>query len=254
MTRVLLAGESWISQATHIKGFDEFASTTFHTGADAFLAAARDEGLEIEQMYAHDVPEKFPRTTEELSSYDVVILSDIGANSFLLPPATWLEGRALPNPLIALAEWTRAGGGLMMAGGYLSFQGFQARANFARTQIAPVLPVAMLDCDDRVEASQGVDVEVKAPEHPIGRAWRDGAPQLLGYNSVQARPEADVVATVDGDVLLATMDVGDGRSLAWTSDIGPHWCPDSFLEWDGFRPLVGAMLRWLAGDRDRDEA
>ena len=39
MARVLLAGESWISQATHYKGFDSFSSTTFHTGADAFIAA-----------------------------------------------------------------------------------------------------------------------------------------------------------------------------------------------------------------------
>ena len=44
MARVLLAGESWISTATHIKGFDEFTSTTFHTGADAFIAAAAGQG------------------------------------------------------------------------------------------------------------------------------------------------------------------------------------------------------------------
>ena len=61
MTRVLLAGESWISTATHIKGFDEFSSTTFHTGADAFIAAAARRGIEVEQMYAHDVPQQFPR-------------------------------------------------------------------------------------------------------------------------------------------------------------------------------------------------
>ena len=38
MARVLLAGESWISQATHIKGFDEFSSTTFHTGAKVLVS------------------------------------------------------------------------------------------------------------------------------------------------------------------------------------------------------------------------
>ena len=50
-------------------------------------------------MYAHDVPQKFPRTVEALSAYDVVILSDIGANSFVLPPETWLEGKGADNPL-----------------------------------------------------------------------------------------------------------------------------------------------------------
>ena len=245
MTRVLLAGESWISTATHIKGFDEFSSTTFHTGADAFIAAAANRGIEVEQMYAHDVPQQFPRTVEALSSYDVIILSDIGANSFVLPPEVWLAGQRTDNPLVSLAEWTRAGGGLMMAGGYLSFQGFQARANFARSPLAEVLPVTMLDCDDRAEKPQGATVAVVDSDHPVGSAWPGEAPQLLGYNVVAAKPEADVVATVDEDVLIATMSVGQGRSLVWTSDIGPHWCPEEFLAWDGFEAVVGAMLSWL---------
>lgn len=245
MGRVLLAGESWISQATHYKGFDSFTSVTFHSGADAFIEAAAKEGIDVEQMYAHDVPQKFPRTVEELEQYDVVILSDIGANSFLLPPETWLSGQKAANPLAALAEWTRRGGGLMMAGGYLSFQGFQARANFARSPIAPVLPVTMLDCDDRVEVPEGGRCRVTAPEHPIAEAWAGDAPDLLGYNVVHARPEADVVATVCDDVLVASWEIDEGRALVWTSDIGPHWCPDEFLAWEGFAPVVGAMLRWL---------
>lgn len=251
MTRVLLAGESWISTATHVKGFDEFSSTTFHTGADAFIAAAASEGIEIEQMYAHDVPGKFPRTVDALSAYDVVILSDIGANSFVLPPEVFLEGKRSDNPLLALAEWTRGGGGLMMAGGYLSFTGFQARANFQRTAVADVLPVTMLESDDRVEAPQGAHVAVTAPDHAAAAGWGglvDSAPTLLGYNVVHPREDATVVATVGEDVLVATREVGFGRSLVWTSDIGPHWCPEDFLAWDGFAPLVGAMLRWL-GDR-----
>ena len=250
MTRVLLAGESWISTATHVKGFDEFSSTTFHTGADAFIAAAAQQGVEVEQMYAHDVPGSFPRTVEALSSYDAVILSDIGANSFLLPNEVWLQGRRTDNPLIALAEWTRGGGGLMMAGGYLSFTGFQARANFARTPVAEVLPVTMLAADDRVEAPQGAPVVLTEPGHPIADGWGQlagSAPALLGYNLVTPREDASVVATVDGDVLVATREVGRGRSLVWTSDIGPHWCPEEFLAWEGFAPLVGGMLRWLAG-------
>lgn len=249
MTRILLAGESWISTATHVKGFDEFSSTTFHTGADAFIAAAASEGVEIEQMYAHDVPGSFPRTVEALSEYDAVILSDIGANSFVLPPEVFLEGRRTDNPLLALAEWTRGGGGLMMAGGYLSFTGFQARANFARTAVADVLPVTMLESDDRVEAPQGAPIALDHPAHPVAAGWAErigSAPTLLGYNLVQPREDATVVATVGGDVLIAVREVGAGRSLVWTSDIGPHWCPQDFLAWDGFAPLVGGMLRWLA--------
>jgi uncharacterized membrane protein len=34
MTRKSFSGESWISSATHYKGFDQFASATFHLGAN----------------------------------------------------------------------------------------------------------------------------------------------------------------------------------------------------------------------------
>lgn len=245
MARVLLAGESWISQATHFKGFDSFTSVTFHTGADEYIAALGRQGVEVEQMYAHDVPERFPRDLEALSAYDVVILSDIGSNSFLLPPSTWIRGQSEPNRLRLLADWVRGGGGLLMAGGYLSFQGFQARANFARSPLGAVLPVDMSDYDDRVEAPEGIGPALVAPDHPVGAAWRGEAPAILGYNRVRAKPDATLVAKAGEDVLIAAGEYGSGRSLVWTSDIGPHWCPDEFIRWDGFGPVMAAMIHWL---------
>ncbi len=38
-----------------------------------------------------------------------------------------------------------------MIGGYLSFMGIEAKANYKNTVLADVLPVTMLDGDDRVE-------------------------------------------------------------------------------------------------------
>lgn len=249
MTRVLLAGESWTVHEIHQKGFDTFTSTSFSTGADAFIAAAAAHGIEVEQMYGHDVPARFPRTVEALAEYDVVIISDIGANSFLLTPEVWKSGLSTPNSLRALAEWTREGGGLMMAGGYLSFQGINAVANFARSPLAEVLPVRMLQVDDRVEAPEGARVAVADASHPLAPLL-DGAPHLLGYNETHPFDDAHVVGTVGSDVLLATRRVGAGRSLAWTSDIGPHWCPQPFLDWAGFAPLVAGMITWLAGETE----
>jgi uncharacterized membrane protein len=244
MTKVLLAGETWISEATHYKGFDSFTSTTFHSGADDYIAALNAHGIDVHHMAAHDIPQLFPRTAEELSAYDVVVLSDIGANSFQLPPETWLDGQASPDRLKNLADWTEDGGALMMAGGYLSFQGFQARANFARSAIASVLPVTMSDYDDRVEASEGA--RVVATDGDLGVLVGADAPVLLGYNRVHAREDATIHATVGDDVLIATATPGQGRSLVWTSDIGPHWCPKSFVEWSGFAPLMAGMITWLA--------
>lgn len=245
MARVLLAGESWISQATHFKGFDSFTSVTFHSGADDYMGALHRQGIEVEHMYAHDVPDHFPADLEALRAYDVVILSDIGANSFLLPQDTWIHGRSRSNRLKLLCEWVSAGGGLMMAGGYLSFQGFQAKANFARSPLAEVLPVLMSDHDDRIEVPEGVHPALTERDHPIARSWRAPAPPILGYNRVTAKPEAQVVATVGADVLIATAEYGAGRSLVWTSDIGPHWCPVEFCQWEGFDQLMAAMVRWL---------
>lgn len=247
MTNVLLAGETWISEATHYKGFDSFTSVTFHSGADDYIAALKAHDITVHHMAAHDVPQDFPSTAEGLSKYDVIVLSDIGANSFQLPPETWLHGQSSPDRLGVLAQWVHDGGALMMAGGYLSFQGFQARANFAQSRIAPVLPVTMSDYDDRIEASEGAAVAGTGSE--LSGLVAAGAPALLGYNKVEAKADAVVHATVGDDVLIATGTYGAGRTLVWTSDIGPHWCPQNFVEWSGFQPLMAGMIQWLASGK-----
>lgn len=43
--KILLAGESWVSTATHIKGFDQFSTVTFHLGAEPLVEALKDFGL-----------------------------------------------------------------------------------------------------------------------------------------------------------------------------------------------------------------
>ncbi|MFZ9767969.1 MAG: glutamine amidotransferase [Candidatus Limnocylindrus sp.] len=46
---------------------------------------------------------------------------------------------------------------------------------------------------------------------------------------------------------MAATQVGKGRSLVWTSDIGPHWCPEPFVKWNGFAPLMSNMIDWVTG-------
>lgn len=38
MTKLLLVRESWVSAATHYKGFDQFGSVTFQTGVNRVVA------------------------------------------------------------------------------------------------------------------------------------------------------------------------------------------------------------------------
>jgi uncharacterized membrane protein len=172
-------------------------------------------------------------------------LSDIGTNSFLLPIETWLQGKSTPNRLKLLAEWVENGGALIMAGGYLSFQGFEAKARFAGTAVEAVLPVTCLTHDDRVEAPEGAQPVILDANHPVLAGVPVGMPALLGYNKVVLKPGATLVATVGGDPLIATAQVGKGRSLVWTSDIGPHWCPEPFVQWNGFAPLMSNMIDWV---------
>ena len=40
--KVLLVGESWLSSATHYKGFDQFGSVTFHKGCQPLIDALKD--------------------------------------------------------------------------------------------------------------------------------------------------------------------------------------------------------------------
>lgn len=60
--KVLLAGESWVSTATHIKGFDQFPTVTYHTGADELLTALKDSDFDVTFMPAHEAQRDFPQT------------------------------------------------------------------------------------------------------------------------------------------------------------------------------------------------
>ena len=50
-------------------------------------------------------------------------------------------------------------------------------------------------------------------------------PMLLGYNRVSPKAGAALVASVGGDQLIVAGSFGKGRSVAFTSDCGPHWAP-----------------------------
>lgn len=128
MTRVLLAGESWSVTSIHTKGFDSFTTVEYAEGADALLAALRSAAHDVRFMPNHEAALAFPETVDALSDYDVVLLSDIGANTLLVPPATFTRGATRPNRLAALRDWTLAGGGLGMIGGYMTFQGIDRKS------------------------------------------------------------------------------------------------------------------------------
>ena len=246
-TEILIAGESWVTHSIHQKGFDSFTTTSYQEGADWLRAALEEGGFEVEFMPNHLAPTRFPLSLGELEAYRMVMLSDIGTNTLLLHPDTFERSVPLANRLILLRNYVANGGGLVMVGGYMSFQGIEGRARYKDTPIEEVLPVTMLPADDRVEMPQGCRPTVVSPGHPIvvdlPREW----PFLLGYNRVQAKPAATTIVEIDRDPLLAVWQYQHGRAVAFTSDCGPHWCPPKFTEWEGYSRLWQQIVRWTAG-------
>ncbi|MBB4145635.1 glutamine amidotransferase [Rhizobium rhizoryzae] len=253
--KVLLVGESWISSATHYKGFDQFGSVTFHLGAEPLVKALEGSEFELTYMPAHDAVEKFPFDMAGLDAYDAIILSDIGANSLLLPPAVWLQSKTVPNRLKLIKAWVEKGGGLLMVGGYFSFQGIDGKARWRRTAVEDTLPVTCLPYDDRVEIPEGSTAVVLKPEHPIMAGLGGEWPLLLGVNEVEVRDRADVDVLArlpedqGGHPLLVTGTHGQGHTVAWTSDIGPHWLSPAFCEWAGYARLWKNILGWMTEAR-----
>ena len=249
--RILLAGETWISAATHVKGFDQFYSASYHSGAEPLLKALAGGPFEVQHMPVHDCAAAFPLTMEQLRAYDAVVLSDIGANTLLLPPDVWLHGKPVANRLKLLRDWTAEGGGLVMAGGYLSFQGIDGKARWRRTAVEEALPVECLAYDDRIEVPEGFHPRITHTTHPIMKGIPREWPVLLGANEVtlRMRPSCELLAMLPedqgGHPLLAVGEWQRGRTVAWMSDIGPHWAPADFVNWPGYKRLWHNILAWV---------
>jgi uncharacterized membrane protein len=242
--RVLVVGESWIKHTVHLKGFDQFHTTEYEEGAGVFLGALADSGFAVTYIRAHEISSRFPKSKDSIEKFDVVVLSDVGSNSFLLCEETFLRSERTPNRLRVLAEYVERGGGLVMVGGYMSFTGIDGRARFGMSPLATVLPVNMLDHDDRIETPEGVVPSVKVSNHPVLGGTPTEWPHLLGYNRVIAKPDSIVVVQCNGDPLLAVGSAGAGRVVAFTSDLAPHWAPPEFLAWPHYRQLWASIITW----------
>lgn len=244
-TRALISGESWIEYRMHVKGFDTMTTASYEVTVGWLQGALENADIEVEFMPDHLASAGFPMSMEALKAYDVIILSDVGANTLLLHPDTALRSRTTPNRLDLLHDYVQDGGGLMMIGGWLSFTGVEGKANFRGTGVEKALPVTMLPTDDRVEMPQGFQPEVLEPDHPVLRGIQDPWPVLLGYNRVEAKPGAAVLLKYNEDPIAVAWEYGNGRAAVFTSDCAPHWGTPEYLNWQGYRVFFSQMVLWL---------
>lgn len=243
----LLLGESWTTHMIHQKGFDSFTTTEYVEGGAEFATALEAGGWDVVHVPAHAIEREFPGDAAELAAYDLVVISDVGANTFLLTRGVFNASVSEPNRLVMLRDYVLDGGALMMVGGYLSFSGIDAKARYASSPIGDLFPVGMLHVDDRAEHPEGARVTVLRPDHPalggVGTEW----PPLLGFNETDPAADGEILAEVNGRPLVAVREVGRGRTSVFTSDMSPHWAPPEFMSWPGYGPLWRGLADWTAG-------
>ncbi len=149
--------------------------------------------------------------------YNAYVLSDLDA-SYLTAKQQRL-----------LAEAVRKGAGLMMLGGHSSF----GEGHWAETPLADILPVQIHPGDGQFEPAGGIKfvpnprglesylLQVGANKTETARIWDQMIP-ILGTNRFSdVKPGANILAETaapNAEPLLISMDVGQGRSIAYGGD------------------------------------
>jgi uncharacterized membrane protein len=244
--RILFAGESWATYGIHTKGASSYTTSGYEEGARDLLAALKNAGFDITYIRNHEAVEGFPYTTEEIAEkFDVVVLSDIPADSLLLPHAVFVKGERRPNRLRSLTKFVEQGGGLLMIGGFMSFAGFEGRGRYAATPLAEALPVEISHHDDRNEEPEGVNPAI-VKDHPILNGISRDWPYFLGYNRFKAKPGSEVILTAGNDPFLVVGTYGEGRVAAFASDCSPHWGSPEFMAWRHYPTFWSQLAAWLA--------
>ncbi len=245
--KILLAGESWVSTATHIKGFDQLPTVTYHTGADELLAALKNSDFDASPSCRRTRRSAISRRLSRLCPPMMRLCCRTSARTrcSCIPIPDPFKDDAEPSaPAARLCPERRR---LADVRRLLQLQGINGGARYRKTPVEEVLPVECLSVDDRVEVPEGFAPVVTGNEsHPIlaglGKDW----PVLLGFNEVIVKDAAEVLATVSSDYgslpLLVTGRYGKGRTVALTSDVGPHWLPPGFIAWSGYKALFEQML------------
>jgi uncharacterized membrane protein len=223
-----------------------------------------------ERIYAVEDPiHGFPQTLASLLEYDVVIHSDIRKESF--------TAEQLLNMARLVEEF---GGGFVMIGGNSAF----GKGGYHRTILDRVIPVAMHQENDSQARPFQLHVPPTVWSHPIialGRSraeteliWTKKFPLLYGCNLVdRAKPGAIVLgedptsrAGNRTGLILAVQNIGQGRSMAFTSDTTRTWGKDFETIWGEkinpalplteancdsryYRQFWANAIRWLAANR-----
>lgn len=247
--KVLFAGEAIYMLTSIFKGFNSFEMGKYFEHGKYFINALVENDIEVNYIPTNKVAEEFPWSLDEMKKFNVIVVSDVGSDTFLISSRT-MEGEKTPNRLKLIGEFVSEGGGFLMWGGYLSFTGLYGKGFYKNTVIEKILPVNLMTTDDRVEVPEGFLPKILLKDHPILNGiiekWQGW---FLSYNRLIAKEGADVIAVIEeygGDPFLAAWEYGKGRTLASAVDCAHHGAAPSFLKWEYSKKLYANMVKWLA--------
>jgi uncharacterized membrane protein len=247
--KILFAGEAIYMTTTIYKGWDSFNMGRYTEHGTFFINALKENGISYDYIPTNKVAEEFPWTLGELKEYDVIAVSDVGSDTFLISEKT-MAGEKTPNRLKLIEQYVKEGGGFLMWGGYLSFTGLFGKAFYKNTPIETILPVSLMQTDDRVEVPEGFLPRIKEKDHPILKGipsnWEGW---FLSYNRLIPKKDATVICDIkeyNYDPFLVVWDYGKGRTLASAVDCAHHGAAPKFLNWEYTNKLYANMVKWCA--------
>ena len=249
MINVLFVGDTSVGLEAELKGSDvEFFVRHHRVQTNVPDALAKDPEIRVDHIHTVNAFGDFPFSLKELQQYDLIFFSDVDVDSFQLYP-DMMGHKPVPlgpNRLKLVQQFVKQGGGFIMGGGYASFNGRRGIGGYHRTPIEKILPVNMLPGDDRVEMPEGFHGNAVLPDHPVinGLRWNDQDFLMLGYNEVKMKEGAELLVEFEGDPTLAVWEYGQGRTMAFTPDPGPHWSGNFHL-WESYPKFLSQTVRWL---------
>jgi uncharacterized membrane protein len=189
-------------------------------------------GIAPDFMAAGDLKSAFPTSATEIARrWDVITLGDTGTGAEAFTA----------QQLQALADFVRAGGGLMTIGGAKCY----TAGGYDRTPLAEILPVRL---EDGSYAMGSIDVEVLDKTVVFFEHYEPNFPEFGAHQKLTARPEARVLARfTDGTPFLTLGEAGRGRVLS----LGAIWNCGSgtaFRQWPNYGTFIGRCVRWAGKD------
>jgi Putative glutamine amidotransferase len=232
MTRVALAGES--GQITEIVEIGPTRVVRHRTwaGLGPLVEASSRAGLVTTALECGPI-------AADIAAPDVWLLSDLPRPA---ADAFGILGRLLAD--------VPGSAGLVMVGGAYSFEGLDGMGGWFDPASARLLPLVAPSAPDATEAPGGVRL-VPLPSCPAGLAGLlVAAPSFFGYNKLRPRGDAVVLAVFDdGAPALVASEPSPCRSVAFASDLLPHWGPFA-KDWDGLSAFLRELVDLAAGSGD----